>query len=116
MDLIPTVDEHHLLVGLAEEQKVSPKKLMSKKAVEELGQESEKTESLSESEDVFDVDLFGVDYSAPLPRGHKKAKGTIVPKYWGHYHINVNNGKDWACIGQGEQNREVPDCLGWTDS
>lgn len=71
--LIPTVDEFYLLVDLEEEQKVIPKKhsssLVAKKTVEEVGQGSEKIKPLSKFEDVFDV-----DYSTPLPRGHMKAK------------------------------------------
>lgn len=57
--LIPTVDEYPFLVGLDEEQKVTPKqspsKWVAKKVVEEVVKDSEKTASSSEFEDLFNV-------------------------------------------------------------
>lgn len=51
VDLIPTVEEHRLVVGLQDEEKVSAKKTPShrvvKKAVEEMGRD-EKSKSSSE--------------------------------------------------------------------
>lgn len=76
VDLISTVDEHHLLVCLEEEHKVTHKKpslkSVAKKAIGEVRQVTEKTEFSSKFEDVFDM-----DYSAPLPKSHKKARGHL---------------------------------------
>lgn len=58
MDLTPTVDDRHLFVGIEEEAKVSPKKNRARsvatKSVQKVSKGSEKAESLSEFEDVFD--------------------------------------------------------------
>lgn len=60
IELTPTADEKHLLVGLINDKVVNPKKtlekMLSKKAVEEV-EENAKTEPSSYFYDVFDVDF-----------------------------------------------------------
>lgn len=58
--------------------KKTPYKIATKKAVKELYQGSEKNETSSKFEDVFDV-----DYSAPPTKVIRKLRGTQVSKYWG---------------------------------
>lgn len=74
MEMIPTVDGYHLLVGLKDEKVVFPKKILkkraSKKIVEEVAEGGEKSESSYKFDDVFDVDCV-----VPSPRSHK-IKGT----------------------------------------
>lgn len=77
VDLIPSMDEHHLLVGLKEEKVASPKKTPEKKVVKKEDKEvdewgGEKIKSSSELNDVFNV-----DYSAPPTKGRKKSRGDL---------------------------------------
>lgn len=53
-------------------------KSVAKKAIGEVRQVTEKTEFSSKFEDVFDM-----DYSAPLPKSHKKARGHLSAQVLG---------------------------------
>lgn len=68
MELIPTGDEYHLLVGLEEETVVTPKKkakrllikvkMASRKVIEEVTKRGEKNSSSSKFDDIFELTLL----------------------------------------------------------
>lgn len=94
VDLIPTNDEYHLLVGLKDE-KVLLKKTGASRGPLKKCQGGEKTKSSFMLDDVFNV-----DYETPLTRGRKYINGIQVLTFCALLAFRPYNEENNQCKGQ----------------